>query len=116
MGTSGLFRGRRPLEPAPAELAVERQPGETIESYEPRRAAYANEGIGARSVREREAYAEGRRDQHRREHRPRRRRGFGWAGLIVVVVAALGVLWVALAAREGSFAAGGAVVDEKIAD
>ena len=69
---------------------------------------------------ERHGYDEGRRDQRRvdraeaRAHR--RRGGVGLVSVLVVLVAALGVLWLILAAREGSFAGGGAVVDQKVAE
>jgi hypothetical protein len=99
---------------------LERRPGESSEAFEARMAAAAEarEHGPAGEPDRREAYVQGRRDERRREareERPRRRGGFGLVGLLVVLVAALGVVWLALAAREGSFAAGGAVVDQKIA-
>jgi hypothetical protein len=130
MHIPGFSRPEREPIAAPdtGQVYVERRPGESPEDFEARLAAAARE---RREVREtaageprvvhevpaREAYKAGRRDQHRAETRGgRRRHGFGMAGLIIVVVAALGVLWLALAAREGSFAAGGAVVDQKLAE
>jgi hypothetical protein len=105
---------------------LERRPGETREAFEARMAAAAearDRGVApaeATVADRRDAYAQGRRDERRRERRvererPRRRGGFGLLGLVVVLVAALGVVWLALAVREGSFAAGGAVVDQKVA-
>ena len=49
-----------------------------------------------------------------RETRRRRSRAPVF-GLLVALVAVIGVVWMVLAFREGSFAAGGAVVDAKIA-
>lgn len=56
-----------------------------------------------------DAYERGRRDEHGRR-RPR----FGLFGLILVVGAALGALFIVVAVRQGSFTAGGAVVDNKL--
>ena len=117
---------REPIaDPNTGQVYVERMPGESSEAFEARLAAAARERrVVQDDVREppvvnettrRDAYKEGRRDQHRAETVRRRRGGFGMAGLVIVIVAALGVLWLALAAREGSFAAGGAVVDNKLA-
>lgn len=101
------------------EVVIERRTGETLEEYEARRAALQRADAVER-LDERRGYEDGRRDQRRidrAEARTRRRRGgFGFAGVVVVLVAALGVLWLALAAREGSFAGGGAVVDQKVAE
>lgn len=94
---------------------VERRSGESNEQFEARLAAAADAAERGYTASTRQAYADGRRDQHRAD-RARRRRGFGLAGLLVVVIAAVGVLWLVLAAREGSFAAGGAVVDQKLAE
>lgn len=95
-------------------VVLERQPNESLQSFEARQAAALHAGppptAGAQDL----AYREGRRDQHQAERRAHRG-GFGLIGLVVVIVAALGVLWIVLAAREGSFAAGGALVDQKIA-
>lgn len=101
------------------EVVVERRTGETLQEYEARRTAAREPVVDPLQVEQR-GYAEGRRDQKledRANARARRRRGgLGLVSVIVVLVAALGVLWLALAAREGSFAAGGAVVDQKVAE
>lgn len=110
------------------EVVIERRSDETMEEYEARRAAadarldehrVDERRVDDRRVEERRGYEQGRRDQRRidrAEARTRRRGGGGvMVGLLVVVVAAVGVLWLALAAREGSFAGGGAVVDQKVA-
>jgi hypothetical protein len=55
------------------------------------------------------AYDRGRADERVRH------RGSGLLAVIVVVVAAMGIALMALAAREGSFSGGGAVVDAAIA-
>lgn len=111
---------------APSHVVVERRPGESVEAFELRRAAHdrdvyereraAKPSAPAAAAARGQAYAEGRRDQHKAEKRAHRRGGFGFATAFVVLVAALGVVWLALAAREGSFAAGGAVVDQKVAE
>ena len=44
----------------------------------------------------------------------RRRGGFGLLGFVLVLVAAVGVILLVFAVREGSFSAGGAVVDNKL--
>jgi len=120
-------RERRIEDAAPAGQAyVERLPGESPEVFETRLAAIARDRadgdreaeIAARG--DRQAYDAGRRDQRRLDEASvraaRRRGGLGLVGVLVAVVAILGALWVFLAVREGSFAAGGAVVDEKIAE
>lgn len=119
------FGASRPIVPPTdsSTAPLERRPGESLEAFEERRAAYQRERLasGATVSDQRRAYAEGRRDQHRAEtrdrveRRPRRRRGFPVISLLVVLVAAIGIVWLVLAAREGSFAAGGAVVDQKVA-
>ena len=53
-------------------------------------------------------------DHGRQDERSRRRGGFGPLGFILVLVAAVGVILVVFAIREGSFSAGGAVVDNKL--
>ncbi len=58
----------------------------------------------------RRAYDHGRLDERSR----RRGRGFGLLGFLLVLVAALGVILIASAIREGSFSAGGAVVDNRL--
>ena len=140
------FGPKRPLvvDGPSGRVVLERRPGESVEAFELRRAAYEREmhtrdhaaaaaprdtfGRADALDRNRDgvvdrdevrhdrgrAYADGRRDQHKVEKR-RKRGGFGWATAFVVLVAALGVVWLALSAREGSFAAGGAVVDQKVA-
>jgi hypothetical protein len=121
MRISGFGRRERQAihEPAAGPAYVERRRGESAEAFEARLAAGANERTAATGTGEaRDAYAAGRRDQQRVEPPapPRRRHGFGLVGFLVVLVAAIGVVWVVLAAREGSFAAGGAVVDQKLAE
>ena len=118
------FGAPRPIVP-PTEsssLPLERRPGESVDAYEERRAAYARERLaaGATFPDQRRADADHRRDQprvetrDRVEKRPRRHRGFPLISLLIVLVAAIGIVWLVLAAREGSFAAGGAVVDQKV--
>jgi hypothetical protein len=60
----------------------------------------------------RDAFAAGRRLGHREARL--RRRGHPMIGLLVAVVALAGAAMLALAAREGSFARGGRVVDQNI--
>ncbi|MEO6340851.1 MAG: hypothetical protein ABIO39_12475 [Caulobacteraceae bacterium] len=55
------------------------------------------------------------RDQLLRREARRRRSKAPVFGLVVALIAVIGVVWMVLAFREGSFAAGGAVVDAKIA-
>ena len=112
------FGSKRPLvvEAPSGRVVLERRPGESVEAFEARRAAYERDRAARPPVVDpAKAYADGRRDQHRIE-KQRRRGGFGFATVFVVLVAALGVVWLALSAREGSFAAGGAVVDQKVAE
>jgi hypothetical protein len=85
-----------------------------------RRSPDANDAPGApgqapaaRSPETREAFAAGRRLGHR-EARTRRRRRHPMIGLLVAVVAVAGAAMLALAAREGSFARGGQVVDQNL--
>ena len=73
-----------------------------------------------------EAYREGRIDESRAENggpwagapRPtvvvRRRRGFGGFGLLALLIIVFGGLMLYLAARNGSFSAGGAVIDNNL--
>jgi hypothetical protein len=58
----------------------------------------------------RRAYEHGRLDERSR----RRGGGFGPLAFILVLVAAIGVVLLVFAFREGSFSAGGAVVDNKL--
>jgi hypothetical protein len=53
-------------------------------------------------------------DHGRQDERSRRRGGFGPLGFILVLVAAVGLVLLVFAFREGSFSAGGAVVDNKL--
>jgi hypothetical protein len=53
-------------------------------------------------------------DHGRLDERSRRRGGFGPLGFILVLIAAVGIILVVFAIREGSFSAGGAVVDNKL--
>jgi hypothetical protein len=101
-------------DPAAGQVYVERRHGESAEHFEARLATAARERAALHAA------PAGRRPVvERRTERPERRRkghGFGLVGLMVVLVAAVGALWLVLAAREGSFAAGGAVVDRKLAE
>jgi len=67
----------------------------------------------ARSPEAREAFAAGRRLGHR-EARYRRRRRHPMIGVLVGLVAVAGAAMLALAAREGSFARGGQLVDQNL--
>jgi hypothetical protein len=67
----------------------------------------------ASSPETREAFAAGRRLGHR-EARSRRRPRNPMIGLLVALVAVAGAAMLALAAREGSFARGGQVVDQNL--
>jgi hypothetical protein len=65
------------------------------------------------------AYREGRADQRKVDHdkveRARKRRGgIGLLGLLIVALAVAGGGYLTLAAREGSFAAGGAAIDRQV--
>ena len=53
-------------------------------------------------------------DHGRMDERSRRRGGFGPLGFILVLIAAVGIILLVFAVREGSFSAGGAVVDNKL--
>ena len=105
-------------DPAAGQVYVERRPGESPAAFEARLAAAARERANPTFGSRRTIAGDPRREAARHEPpriEKRRRGGFGIVGLVVVLVAALGVMWVVLAAREGSFAAGGAVVDQKLA-
>lgn len=120
---------RHPVtDPAAGQVYVERRHGESPEAFEARLAAAASERaalhgdavarrevIEERRIEERRHRARGSEDR-RKVERPRRRNGANMLGFVVVLVAAVGALWLVLAAREGSFAAGGALVDRKIAE
>ena len=73
------------------------------------------------ALREREAgYRRGRAEQKDVDRKlaveaRRRRGGFGLVSALLVVAAVLGVTWMVLAYQAGSFAGGGAVVDQKVA-
>lgn len=111
--------GKKRTEAAAVAAAPERLPGESLETFEARRAAYIRDNRFAPTPAERRAYKDGRRDQHaadKADQKARRRGGFGLISVLVVLIAAVGVMWLVLAAREGSFAAGGAVVDRKVAE
>jgi hypothetical protein len=118
MRVPGFGPRRTVVETVEGPVVVERRPGEPVEAFETRRAAYAEDRVStdAAAKLRREAYAEGRRDQHRID-RKAGRPGAGAVMLaaLVVVVAAVGVLWTVLAVQHGSFAAGGAVVDRTLA-
>ena len=106
--------GRRT--PPSEQLFLSRRPDESASSFEARMAAAASgrEAAPRVVVRPTPSATPTRRAPQPRE--PRRRRGLGLIGGLVTVVAVLGALWIALAVREGSFSAGGAVVDRKIAE
>lgn len=66
------------------------------------------------------AYREGRVDQKladapKIERKKRRHGGLGLLGLLIIALAVAGGGYLTLAAREGSFAAGGAAVDRQVA-
>lgn len=72
-----------------------------------------------------EAYREGRADERRDEGpwarrsapvRVRRRGGLGLVGLVFLIIVAVGAIMLYLAARNGSFSAGGAVVDHGLSN
>jgi hypothetical protein len=108
---------REPALAAAGQGYLERRPGESAEAFEMRMAAAAREREAARPpVWGRRQPKAATRPDERRPERTRRRRGFGMIGLAVTLVAVLGALWLVLAAREGSFAAGGALVDQKLAE
>lgn len=133
-GIDGHGRRRTPVDP----VYVERRRGESAEAFEARLAEMARgRPAGAWSDADAappdvepsgRAYAMGRRDQRRLDRAappPSRevegpsalgRTGLGLFGVAVALVALFGVLWIVLAVREGSFSAGGAVVDRKIAE
>jgi len=115
--------GFGPRRPVPADAGggrvIERRPGESVEAFETRRAIYEQERAVAEAAERarREAYAEGRRDQHRLEKQARRPGAAAvLTGVVLVAAAGVGAVWLALAAQEGSFAAGGAVVDRTVAE
>jgi hypothetical protein len=62
----------------------------------------------------RQAYERGRRDERARQ--TRRRRGFPLITLLLLVIAGAGVTAVYLGVQQGSFARGGQVVDQNIAN
>jgi hypothetical protein len=106
-------------DPAAGQVYVERRPGESTEAFEMRLAAAASERETGRGfARTPSPAVVAAREEQRRSSvpKPRRRHGLSMIGLAVTLVAVLGVLWVVLAAREGSFAGGGAVVDHKVAE
>jgi hypothetical protein len=78
---------------------------------------YASDGRASappeRSPEARQAFDAGRRLGHR-EARVRRRRSHPMIGLLLGLVAVAGAAMLALAAREGSFARGGQVVDQNL--
>lgn len=98
------------LRPHREETVVDADTGETmvVEHH----GSVSAEAAAAR--REAERLREERDQLLRREARRRRSRA-PVLGLLVAVIAVLGVVWMVLAFREGSFAKGGAVVDAKIA-
>ena len=105
-------------DPAAGTVYLERRPGESTGAFEMRLAAAAEQREAGRGFARRTTpppMADSREKAVKAHRPPRRRHGFGLVGMAVTLVAVLGVLWLALAAREGSFAAGGAVVDQKIA-
>jgi hypothetical protein len=113
------FGPRRPVvETVDDTVVVERRPGEPVESFEARRATVAHDRASTEAAARlrREAYAEGRRDQHQIDrHAARSSAGAVMLSTLVVLVAAAGALWMVLAVQHGSFAGGGAVVDRTLA-
>ena len=98
------------------EAYLSRRPGESAAAFEARMAAAASERQAAPGVFARRPVIPPA-TKRPPEPRPRRRRhGLGLIGAVVTLAAVLGALWVALAVHEGSFSAGGAVVDRKIAE
>jgi hypothetical protein len=127
MRIPGFRRKDRPAsaDPATGEVYLERRPGESAGAFEMRLAAAARERELNRGFARRAELPTPRRDADEPPRKiakapkpPRRRRGgfMNLVGVAVTVVAVLGVLWVVLAVREGSFAGGGKVVDQKIAE
>ena len=97
-------RPARPLDgPAPTEAYREGQ----LDERAARGDRLANEPAVARGAID-DAYDRGRLDERRR------RRGSPVLGLLVAVVVLVGALMLYLAARNGSFSSGGAVVDRNL--
>ena len=106
-------------DPAAGQVFLERRLGESTGAFEMRLAAAAHEREAGRGFARRTTPPPpARPDKIAKAPKPPRRRhgGFGLVGVAVTLVAVLGALWLALAAREGSFAGGGNVVDQKIAE
>jgi hypothetical protein len=113
----GRHQRQAVADPAAGQVYVERRPGESAEAFEARLAAAARERAALHTPGARRPVVVEKRVVDKRPVRvERRRHGFGLVGMMVVLVAAVGALWMVLAAREGSFAGAGAVVDRKIAE
>lgn len=118
MRVPGFGPRRQVVETVEGPVVVERRPGEPVEAFEARRAAHGRDRVSTDAVEKvrREAYAEGWRDQHRIDRKAGRpSAGAVMLSTLVVLVAAVGVLWTVLAVQHGSFAGGGAVVDRALA-
>ncbi len=98
------------LGPRREETVVDADTGEAmvVEHH----GAVSAEAVAARREAER---LRDERDQLLRREARRRRSKAPMVGLLIALVAVIGIVWMVLAFREGSFAAGGAVVDAKIA-
>ena len=98
------------LGPRREETVVDADTGETV--VVEHHGEISAEAVTARREAER---LRAERDQLLRREATRRRSRAPVLGLMVALIAVIGVVWMVLAFREGSFAAGGAVVDAKIA-
>jgi hypothetical protein len=100
---------REPVTASVAAPAAVREPWYSWNPY--RRTPRQVEAQGRR-----EGYAKGARDEQRVMLRRQRRRNHPIFALVVLVAAVSGVGFMGLAYEAGSFAAGGAVVDQKLAE
>ena len=96
------------VDPATGREFVEREPGVVVTDARGATVPPVHEP-GATGRDERRAYEAGRVDAQRS-----RRRGPGLLGLIVGILAIIGLVWLFLAWREGSFSGGAAVVDRQL--
>lgn len=99
------------LGPRREETVVDRDTGETVAVEH--HGEMSAEAAAARREAER---LRAERDQLLRREARRRRSRAPVLGLMVALVAVIGVIWMVLAFQQGSFAKGGAVVDAKIAE
>ena len=101
-----------PARPKVVAAPVETVPADSWWNWNPyRRTARHIEAEGRR-----EGYAKGARDEHRVMTRRARRRSHPLIGFVVLVAAVCGVGFLGLAYETGSFAGGGAVIDQKLAE